>query len=138
MKKLTHARTCVYNCNYHIIWTVKYRQKVLTRDVESRMKEIILQTAENCGFTVAEIEVGESDHVHLFVSAHPKVSVSYIVRSLKSSTGQLLLKEFPSIRKKLWSGHLWGPSYYVETIGSTNENAVRQYICDQQKGDPDV
>jgi REP element-mobilizing transposase RayT len=23
---LTHARTCVYNVNYHMVWSVKYRR----------------------------------------------------------------------------------------------------------------
>ena len=132
-KELIHARTCVYNCNYHIIWTVKYRRKVITPDVENRLKEIMYQTAENCSFTIHELEAGGQDHIHLFVSAHPKISVSYIVRALKSATGQLLLKEFPAVKKQLWGGHLWGPSYYVETIGSVNENAILQYIQEQDK-----
>ncbi len=132
-KKLTHARTCVYNCNYHIIWTVKYRRKVLTADIEARLKKIVFWTASNCDFVVHEVEVGERDHVHIFASAHPKVSASYIVRSLKSSTGQLLLKEFPSLHDNLWGGHLWSPSYYVETIGSVNEDAIHQYLQEQDK-----
>ena len=65
-KKLIHARTCVYNCNYHIIWTVKYRRKVITPDVENRLKEIMYQTAENCNFTIHELEAGGQDHIHLF------------------------------------------------------------------------
>ena len=34
MKKsnLIHARTCVYNVNYHIVWSVKYRRKVLNAE----------------------------------------------------------------------------------------------------------
>lgn len=30
-KKYIHARTCVYNIHYHIVWCVKYRRKVLSR-----------------------------------------------------------------------------------------------------------
>ena len=30
MKQYIHARTCVYNINYHIVWCVKYRRKVIT------------------------------------------------------------------------------------------------------------
>ena len=132
-KNLTHARTCVYNCNYHIIWTVKYRRKVITPDVEIRLREIMLQTAANCGFSIHEMESGGQDHVHLFVSAHPKLSASYIVRALKSATGQLILKEFPAVKANLPDGHLWGASYYVETIGTENEDSILSYIQEQDK-----
>ena len=36
---LIHARTCVYNVNYHIVWSVKYRRKVLNSTIE-QIKEI--------------------------------------------------------------------------------------------------
>ncbi|MDI6914057.1 MAG: transposase [Desulfitobacteriaceae bacterium] len=32
---LVHGRTSVYNVNYHIVWSVKYRRKVLTAEVET-------------------------------------------------------------------------------------------------------
>lgn len=78
MKKnnLIHARTCIYNVNYHIVWSVKYRRKVLNAEVEAFMRNLIQQIAHDKGFTVAEFEVGECDHVHLFVSAPPKISIS--------------------------------------------------------------
>lgn len=61
MKKtnLKHARTCVYNINYHIVWSVKYRRKIITPEVESYMRELISQIAEDKGFEVAEFESGE-------------------------------------------------------------------------------
>ncbi len=37
------------------------------------------------------------------------------------------------ISKKLWNGELRNPSYYVETIGSISEEAIRQYIQSQEK-----
>ena len=35
MKKITKARTCVYNVNYHIVFCTKYRKKVLTKEIEA-------------------------------------------------------------------------------------------------------
>ena len=52
---------------------------------------------------------------------------------MKEISGRLLLKEFPEISKALWHGELWNPSYYVETIGSISEEAIRQYIQNQEK-----
>ena len=79
-------------------------------------------------FTVVECKVGESDHVHCFISAPPKISVTQIVKYLKGISGNRLLKEFPEIRKSLWKGQLWNGSYFCETIGSTSEENILKYI----------
>ena len=52
---------------------------------------------------------------------------------MKGISGRLLLKEFPEINKQLYNGELWNPSYYVETIGSVSEEAIREYIQKQGK-----
>ncbi len=128
MDKYTHARTCVYNINYHIIWCVKYRRKVLTPEISNRLFELVSLIAVEKGFSVAECKVGDTDHVHCFVSAPPKLSVTQIVKYLKGISGNLLLKEFPEIRKSLWKGQLWNGSYFCEAIGSTSEENILQYI----------
>ncbi len=131
---LIHARTCVYNVNYHIVWSTKYRRKVLNSKIESRLKEILIQVSKDKEFIIHEMEVSESDHIHLFVSAHPKISISYMVKMMKGISGRLLMKEFPEIEKYLWKNELWNPSYYVETIGSVSEENIKRYIQNQEKG----
>ena len=126
--KYTHARTCVYNINYHIVWCVKYRRKVLTPQISERLYQIVQDIANEKGFTVVECKVGEGDHVHCFVSAPPKISVTQIVKYLKGISGNTLLKEFPCIRKSLWKGQLWNGSYFCETVGSTSEENILKYI----------
>ena len=133
MGELIHGRTCVFNINYHIVWSTKYRRKVLTPVIEKRLKEILIDVGKIKGFQIAEIEVGQKDHVHAFVSAIPRISISYIAKMMKGISGRLLLKEFPEISKQLWNGELWNPSYYVETIGSISEEAIRKYIQNQEK-----
>ena len=132
---LTHARTCVYNVNYHIVWSTKYRRKVLNSKIEARLKEILLEVAKDKNFIIHEMEVGESDHIHMFVSSHPKISISYIVKMMKGISGRLLMREFPEIEKYLWKGQLWNPSYYVETVGSVSKENIKRYIQNQEKGD---
>ena len=133
MGTLRHGRTCVFNINYHIVWSTKYRKKVLNTTIEKRLKEILLNVAKEKGFDIAEIEVGTQDHIHVFVSAIPKISISYIAKMMKGISGRLLLKEFPEISKELWNGELWNPSYYVETIGNVSIEAIRKYIQNQEK-----
>ncbi|MCB7070857.1 MAG: IS200/IS605 family transposase [Bacillaceae bacterium] len=136
MKKtnLIHARTCVYNVNYHIVWSVKYRKKVLTQEVELYLKKIFKEIAEEKGFLLQMVEVGEQDHIHVFVSAHPKIAPSYIVKMLKGISGRKIFLQFPEIKQKLWKGVLWNSSYYIETVGSISEDVIKRYIANQKKG----
>lgn len=133
MNKYIHGRTCVYNLNYHIIWCVKYRRKVLSEEISKRLYEILYEIGEAKGFTVVSAKVGEGDHVHCFVSAPPKISVTDIARWLKGISGRHLLMEYPEIKEKLWRGHLWNGSYFVESIGSTSEENVLKYIERQKR-----
>ena len=130
--QLHHGRTTVYNVNYHIVWSVKYRRAVLLGRVEKRLKTLLDEIAADKGFKIGTMDV-MPDHVHVFVSAHPKISASYIYKMLKGISARKLLMEFSSLNRQLWRGHLWSPSTYVETIGHISEEAVRRYIEDQKK-----
>ena len=127
-----YNRTCVYNINYHIIWCVKYRRKVLTPQIVTELKRILKMVASENGFTLVQTEVGEGDHVHCFVSAPPKISVTFIVKHLKGTSAIRLFRKFPELRDVLWNHQLWNPSYFVETIGSTSEENIKRYIAAQQ------
>lgn len=70
---LTHARTCVYNVNYHMVWSVKYRRKVLDNGIDEETKRLFFETAKEKDFIIHSMEV-MPDHVHVFVSPHPKIS----------------------------------------------------------------
>ena len=131
---LIHYRTCVCNINYHMVWSVKHRRKIITPEVETFLRETAMAVAEDKGFTLHLFEPGEGDHIHCFVSAPPKLSITDIVKYLKGITGRKLFEAFPDIRQKLWKGELWNHSYYVETIGSVSEENIRRYIEKQSKG----
>lgn len=128
MNKYIHGRTSVYNINYHIIWCVKYRRKVLSQQITDRLYDLVKAIGDEKGFTVVECKVGDNDHVHCFVSAPPKISVTQIVKYLKGISGNALLKEFPELRNSLWKGRLWNGSYFCETIGPTSEENILKYI----------
>ena len=50
-----------------MVWSVKYRKKVLIREVEEALKRIPEETAPEKGFTLHLAEVGNAEHVHCFV-----------------------------------------------------------------------
>jgi len=130
---LVHYRTCVCNINYHVVWSVKYRRKVLTPKVEAYLKTVLNEIADEKGFKIELCEVGEADHIHCFITAPPKLSITDIVKYLKGISGRKLFMKYPDIRNSLWKGQLWNHSYYVETIGHISEETIRKYIEHQTK-----
>lgn len=117
----------MYNVNYHIVWSVKYRKAVLKGGIDEELKEMFKQIAADKDFTIQAMEV-MPDHVHIFASSHPKQAPSYIVKMLKGISGRWLMMRYPELKKQLWKGNLWNSSFYIETIGSVSEEAVQMYI----------
>jgi putative transposase len=125
------ARGCVYTVNYHFVWSVKYRRKVLVGDVAETLADLHVSIAQDKGFVLNTQEV-MPDHVHLFVTAHPKFAPATIVKIVKGITAKKLFEQYPDLRKQLWDGHLWNPSYYVGTCGDTTKDVIRKYIETQK------
>src|SRR3989338_3774187 len=74
------------------------------------------------------------DHVHLFVSAHPKQSPLEIVKKLKGISARLIFKKYPKFQKKeFWGKHLWSGGYYVGTAGIVTAESIQKYILAQTK-----
>ncbi|MCH4014167.1 MAG: IS200/IS605 family transposase [Solobacterium sp.] len=122
--------------NCHIVWGTKYRNKVLNGSVEADLIKLLYDIADEKGFAIKHVEIGLDDHVHMLVSAPPKLSVSTIVKCLKGTSAFRLFRMHPELKAYYWKKedrHLWSPSYFVESIGTSNEQAVAKYIDDQRK-----
>ena len=120
-------RTCVHCITYHFVWCVKYRRKVLSPNIESRLLEVIRMIGDDKGFTVLNCKAYDQDHVDCYIAAPPKISPTQIVKYLKGISGNILLREFPDLRDKLYRGELWNGSYFVETIGSPSKSELDRY-----------
>lgn len=123
------SKHAVYNCVYHLIWCPKYRRKVLVGDVEIRLKELLLEKAQEHGWIIENMEV-MPDHVHIFIKATTVDAPVYIVNQLKGYTSFRLRNEFPKLKSRIPT--LWTRSYYCETIGHISEKTIKKYI-DEQK-----
>ena len=128
MIDLEKARTCAFQANYHLIWAIKYRHKVLVGSVEVRLVEVLKIIADGHGYRLLAVRVHDGDHLHLFVSAPLKVCVPEMVRVFKCVSAQLLFEEFPEIKLKLWGGHLWSEGYAVRTAGVVTSAMIEEYI----------
>lgn len=131
MSEIKHGRGYVYAIQYHIVWCVKYRHEILVEEIDVRLKEILVQIASDNNFTISEIE-SDSDHIHLLVDCTPQHSIPSMIKALKGVSARLLFKEFPKIKKKLWGGNLWNPSYFVATVSEHTEAQIRTYIQNQK------
>lgn len=129
MKQLEKSRSATYNIGYHIIFCPKYRRKVLTGQIEIRLKEIIRQVAIENDWEIDTLEV-MPDHIHVFLKATPMDSPANIVARMKARSSFELRKEFPYLKTKLPS--LWTRSYYCESIGSISAAAITRYIENQK------
>ena len=109
---------------------------MLKGHVETFLKRTLYEIASKYGFTIAHMEIGKDDHIHLLVSALPELSVTNIMSCLKEISAWQLFRECPELQtsyRKKQDCHLWSPSYYVESIGTVNEQAVARYIDDQRR-----
>ena len=98
--------------NYHLVWIPRYRKKVLGGPITERLKALLQEIADQYGFELLAQEV-MPDHVHVFVTAPPKVSPAEIVRLLKGITSRRLKQEFAAIRRQYWGpkASLWAEGY---------------------------
>ena len=133
MGKLRRTSHAVYELNYHIVWAPKYRRRVLTGEVRKRVLELFSRIAEEYGFEIIEQEVVE-DHVHVFVSAPPKISPSDVVRVLKSISARELFREFSGLRKTFWKRELWEDGYFIRAVGDKlTTDEIKAYVRHQEK-----
>ena len=129
MLEIVFDRNCVYQTAYHVVWCPKYRKSILTGSIADESKRLIEGICLERNWSVLALEVQpQPDHIHLFVSIPPSTSVADAVKILKGSTARKLFVRFPELKKQLWGGHLWSPTYYVGTAGNVSSETIQKYI----------
>lgn len=130
--EVTYGRGYVYTIQYHIVWCVKYRHKVITPNVEKSLKEILDTIAKDNGFQIIEYNCN-LDHIHLLINCSPQHYIPDMMKALKGVSARLLMKKYgEDLRNKLYNGHLWNPSYFVATVSENTEEQIRRYIQSQK------
>lgn len=130
-----HLKTTnsVFGLYYHVILTVKYRKKLISK-YDAFIKRIISQIAANRNFQIEEME-SDQDHIHILVSAKPNISPSQIVSVIKQvSTFELWQNYSTELQKEFYKKHIfWSPSYFIYSIGSISKETIERYIENQRK-----
>lgn len=130
-KKLSHT---LWHCQYHLVWTPKYRYKILQGKVKQEVESCIRAFTEQKKCEVVELNV-QVDHVHLIVSIPPKLSVSDYVGTIKGRSAIRVLQRFKELRHKpYWGNHFWTKEYCVDTVGLDMEK-IQAYVQYQDRKD---
>jgi len=108
----------------------------LIKKIKPRLKEILFELCEWQGIKLLEGSIC-SDHVHLYLSVPPKLSVSKVMQVLKGKSSERLRKEFVEIRSKCWEMHIWTRGYFVSTVGFNSENSENTETNDLQQEQPE-
>jgi putative transposase len=101
---------------------------ILKGDLARRLKVVFQEIAERYEFEIDTMEV-KDDHVHLFLSAPPRYSPARVVQVIKSISAKMIFKEFPEVKRQLWSGEFWSDGYFVRSVGDkVTSELIRRYI----------
>ena len=120
-------------CKYHIVFTPKYRWKIIHTKYKASIVGIL---RELCKWKGVEVIEGKAmvDHVHLLVSILPKMSVSSFMGYLKGKSALMILDRHANLKYKFGNRYFWSRGYYVSTVG-LNEATIAKYVSEQEKHD---
>lgn len=130
--RYTSGNHSKYLLKFHIIFVCKYRRKLLIGGMGDDMKKMLGRIADESDFGI-DIAESDKDHIHLLVSAPPKLSPLSIVRRLKQvSTRRIYELHGSSLRKVFYREYtFWTDGYFVSSIGDVSQETVRKYIENQ-------
>ena len=128
-KKMSHTLWC---CRYHIVWTPKYRFRILKGEIKREVTECVQGFSERLGCIIEELNVQE-DHVHILVLIPPKISISQFMGTVKGRTAIRVLNKYKQLKQRpYWGNHFWSRGYCVDTVG-LDEEMIKKYIKYQEE-----
>ena len=130
---LTHTK---WMCKYHIVFSPKYRRKVIYNQIRKDIGQIM---QELCKYKGVEIIEGHMmpDHIHMLLSIPPKYSISSVMGYLKGKSALMIFERHANLKYKYGNRHFWCEGYYVSTVG-LNEETIKKYIAEQEQRDQAV
>ncbi len=125
-ESLAHTK---WLCKYHLVFTPKYRRKIIYKQIREDIREIIRDLCKWKGVNIIEGHM-MPDHIHLRVSIPPKYSVSQFMGYLKGKSAMMIFDRHSNLKYKFGNRHFWSTGYYVSTVG-LNEATIAKYIREQ-------
>ena len=129
---LSYGRGYVNSLQYHLVWCTKYRKKVLKDGIDVECKEMLESLAQEYKFQILAMEV-MPDHIHLLVDCRPQFYISDMIKIMKGNLARQMFLLHPELKKELWGGHLWNPSYCAVTVSDRSREQVLAYLEGQKE-----
>jgi putative transposase len=126
-RKTSHV---VYDIKYHIVWSTKYRKKVLYGQIAERLRDLIREICKKHDIDIIKGSISK-DHAHLFISVPHFLSVSKLTQSLKGKTSYKLLSECKELSRSFWGRHIRGRGYFAASSGNVTDEVIMEYIATQ-------
>lgn len=129
-RSLAHTK---WMCKYHIVFTPKYRRKIIYNKLR---RDIIQIIKDLCKWKGIEIIEGKAmpDHIHILVKIPPKMSISNFMGYLKGKSAMMIFARHGNLKYKFGNNNFWSTGYYVSTVG-LNEATIAKYIREQDTYD---
>ena len=132
MKKYYINRHSCFLLQYHLVLVTKYRNPVITGDLEKRLYEYTRQYFSDRDCILLELN-GESDHIHILFEAPPMINMADFVNAYKSASSRKMRQEFAEFLKPYyWKPYFWSRSYFICTVSDKSVEVVRSYIKNQK------
>ena len=127
-RKLSHT---MWHCQYHIVWVLKYRHRILTGNVGHEVSNCIRAFSQQKEIEILEMNI-QPDHVHLLVMIPPMVSVSDYCEMVKGRSAIRVFNKFKELKQRpYWGNHFSTEGYCVDTVGLDSE-MIRKYVKYQE------
>ena len=78
MKDYRRGSHCICDIKCHVVWTTKYRKRILSPEIGRRVRDIVRLICTSLDVDIIKGNV-RRDHVHLLVSVPSTLAVSRLV-----------------------------------------------------------
>ena len=129
-ESLSHT---TYECKYHVVFAPKFRRKEIYGKLKLEIGAILRELCRRKGVEIIAAEACP-DHIHMYISIPPKVSVSSFLGYLKGKSTLIIFERHSNLKYKYGNRVFWCSGYYVSTVGN-NKKAVEQYVKNQLEED---
>ena len=125
-KSLAHTR---WNCKYHLVFTPKYRRKVIYGQLRRDIGKILRKLCEMKEVEIIEVHA-MPDHIRMLVRIPPKLSVSGFMGFLKGRSAVIIHERHANLKYNYGNRSFWSKGYYVSIVG-LNQKTITKYIREQ-------
>ncbi|WP_424094553.1 IS200/IS605 family transposase [Moorena producens] len=130
-----HRARGVSNLKAHLVLVPRYRRKVFTGEMLTRVESIFSELMSKWEGILIEFN-GETDHVHLLIQYNPQTQLSKLINNLKTVSSRYLRKEFPDQVNKFYSKKVfWTGGYFIASCGGVTVEQLKEYVQNQDRPD---